>query len=165
MSHSSSMLILITHSLSNSRSNHFCDRSRRIKANRQQRSSFSVLARLAVIKSGQTFVWFEEPSIACRWLWLSITSRWSAMSRTHSKTIQALEGVWMLWLFVTCKVQLPPSDYQYWNSLLVSTMKQKIKIALCVRALIVLMGPGLYYLLSNTFIVIGNDDSLTNDGK
>lgn len=44
-------------------------------------------------------------------------------------------------------------------------MKQKIKIAFCVRAAIVLMGPGLYYLLSNTSDIIGSVDIPTNDGK
>lgn len=46
-------------------------------------------------------------------------------------------------------------------------MRQKIKIALCVRLTVLLMGTVLYYLLTNAFI--NNDDNKfdapTSDGE
>ena len=45
-------------------------------------------------------------------------------------------------------------------------MKQKIKIALCVRVVVLLIGPGLYCLFANNFINKQyNDDTPTIDGK
>lgn len=44
-------------------------------------------------------------------------------------------------------------------------MKRRIRVALCVRVVAVLIGPGLYYLLANTTI---NDDAPSDpssDGK
>lgn len=45
-------------------------------------------------------------------------------------------------------------------------MKQKIKIALCVRVAVLLIGPGLQYLLTNTFVNNENkSDAPSSDGK
>lgn len=101
---------------------------------------------------------------------------------TDSRTFKALEGVswliseepdWVCFVLWSANCQFPnyvgsPNyNRQYLNNFipfLVSTMKQKIKMALCVRVLMLLIGPGLFYLLSNTFI---NKDGTppTNDGK
>lgn len=53
------------------------------------------------------------------------------------------------------------------SDFVVQIMRQKIKIALCVRLTVLLMGTVLYYLLTNAFI--NNDDNKfdapTSDGE
>lgn len=45
-------------------------------------------------------------------------------------------------------------------------MKQKIKLALCVRVAVLLIGPGLHYLLTNTLYNNENkSDASPSDGK
>jgi hypothetical protein len=49
-------------------------------------------------------------------------------------------------------------------------MKQKIKTALFIRVVVLLIGPGVYCLLTNIYVDNendnnNNDDSLSNDGK